>query len=420
MTPTSGHLNTARNNRVICLPFTPEEHERGVNDPVFFRQFLNKQFDLHPELFPEEFAQGYRMKDIRPSKKLGVLIRRIEIGSVAYTVRPSFIMPHNTAFIEDVEKGLFLRKFSVPYWGISHTFGRDSMFWYRQEASLGRFNLVQTTVKDPKRLPDHLAADEKHTKLKGDKVYIATTVGSECILGCEVAEDAGNESLKGAYGIFKEEIFEVDKKYSPVSVNLDGWAATNNAWQSLFPAVAIISCILHVYIKLRDCSKKKWKDAFNLVADKFWECYNATTKASFSQRLRRFDEWAKYADIPEFMRKRIAKMRGNASKYSIAYDFRGSHRTSNMLDRLMQRMDRRLLATQYFHGNIRSANLAMRGWCLIVNFAPLNPTTVKKTPGLQSPAERLNGRSYHPNWLQNLLVATSLATGYRQPPPKPL
>ena len=411
-----------RNNRVIRLPFSEKDYDSIIGNAALFRQHLDILFDKYPELFPELFHHGYRMKDIRHSLKLRMKIRRIETVSdnVSYTIYPSFIMPYATALVPDVDNALFLRKFNVPYWALAHVFGRNSMFWYRQGVGLGYFSLAQTTVKSSQNLPEHLAADEKHTKHKGEKVYLATTVGSGCILGCELTEDAGNESLKSAYSVFKSEVKKVDRNYSPTTVNLDGWPATNNAWRELFRSVTIISCILHIYIKLRDCSKNKWREAFNLVANKFWDCYNAPSKAVFSQRVRRFSEWAQTANIPGFMRERIEKMQRNASKFSIAYKFPGSHRTSNMLDRLMQRMDCHLSATQYFHGTIRSANLAMRGWCLILNFAPSNPTTVKKSQELSSPAERINHSSYHRNWLQNLLVSTSLVMRYRSSPPKPL
>ncbi len=49
---------------------------------------------------------------------------------------------------------------------------------------------------------------------------------------------------------------------------------------------------------------------------------------------------------------------------------------------------------------------------------PSNPKTVKIHQGLQSPAERLNQKNYHPNWLQNLHIAVSLG-GYRTPPQNP-
>jgi hypothetical protein len=36
-----------------------------------------------------------------------------------------------TAMVHEVEKALFLRKFGVPFWALSHVFGRDHMYWYR-------------------------------------------------------------------------------------------------------------------------------------------------------------------------------------------------------------------------------------------------------------------------------------------------
>jgi len=36
---------------------------------------------------------------------------------------------------------------------------------------VGRFSLVGTTVKNPERFPKDLVADEKHSGLKGERVY---------------------------------------------------------------------------------------------------------------------------------------------------------------------------------------------------------------------------------------------------------
>ena len=181
----------------------------------------------------------------------------------------------------------------------------------------------------------------------------------------------------------------------------------------------MIACFLHVYIKIRDRSKKKFKDIYEQVVSKLWDCYHAENKASFSQRVRRLYEWGKKTSIPSFMMEKTEKLRKNVGSFSIAYDFSGCHRTSNMLDRLMQRMDRHLFSTQYFHGFNSSAELSIRGWALLLNFAPSNPTTIKKHNGFQSPAERLNQFRYHDNWLQNLLISASLG-GYRSPPLNPL
>ena len=84
------------------------------------------------------------------------------------------------------------------------------------------------------------------------------------------------------------------------------------------------------------------------------------------------------------------KLRQHIADYKSAYDHPNAHRTSNMLDRLMQRMDRHFFSTQYFHGTKAAAELSIRGWALIQNFASSNPRTIHMHNGLQSPAERLN------------------------------
>ena len=150
-----------------------------------------------------------------------------------------------------------------------------------------------------------------------------------------------------------------------------------------------------------------------------WNCYEAASKASFSQRVRRLCEWAGGEEIPDVISKPIMKLKESISNYSKAYDLPGCHRTSNMIDRLMQRMDRHLSSTFYFHGSLAAAELSIRGWALIHNFAPCNPWTIKKHDGWKSPAEWLNKSRYHENWLQNLLISASMG-GFRHPPPNPL
>ena len=53
--------------------------------------------------------------------------------------------------------------------------------------SLGKNEIVGTTVKKPEQLSLHLLADEKHTRFHGEKAYIATTVGHDCVLGASVS-----------------------------------------------------------------------------------------------------------------------------------------------------------------------------------------------------------------------------------------
>ena len=206
-----------------------------IEDRKMFRRDLDGLIEKFPELFPDGIHDGYWLKEVRRSKKSKIPTRRITVGSDSYTIRPSFVMPYHTALTDEVEKALFLRKFNVPFWALAHVFGRDATYWYRMEQSLGRNSIVGTTVKNPELLPEDLAADEKHSRLKGEKVYVPVTVGSQCILGAAVSKDAGETGLTEAYGKFGREALDLNPGYRPKSVNTDGWKATINAWKSPFP-----------------------------------------------------------------------------------------------------------------------------------------------------------------------------------------
>ena len=179
--------NTAsRMNRIICMYFCQAEYERIVQKPQRFREEINKTRKKHPELFPPEINFGFKMKDIRVSKKMNLKIRRIIISGISYSIGPSFAMPYMTGLVQDVKKNLFLRKFAGPFWALSYCYGKDAMYWYRLETSLGRNSIVGTTIKSTNKLSTHIVADEKHTRLLENKTYIVATAANNCILGLRV------------------------------------------------------------------------------------------------------------------------------------------------------------------------------------------------------------------------------------------
>ncbi len=120
----------------------------------------------------------------------------------------------------------------------------------------------------------------------------------ECVLGASVAVSAGEDALKDAYAIYKDEARDVTPAYSPETVNTDGWKAAMNAWKRLFPSVTLILCHLHVFIGIRNRTKKKFGEIYDEVAEKLWDCYEAVTRASFSQRVRRVSEQAEKVSLP--------------------------------------------------------------------------------------------------------------------------
>ena len=408
--------------RTIRLPLAESEYDRFLTDRSYAKARLDALYEDFPELFPEAFPWGYAFFGLtKPSIKRQLCCRRIRLdqGWTVFTIAPAFVMPYMTGRTHDVDHALFLMRFYVPCWAIAHVFGRDAMYWYRLEQSLSRFSVVGTTVKSSAQLPKDLVADEKHSWLKGARVYIATTAAQDCILGASVAASAAQADLEKAYGVFATEAQAVDADYAPETVNTDGWQATQGAWKALFTQITVILCFLHAFLKIRDRATKALGDVFPQVQKRVWEAYHAPSKRTFAQRLRRLREWAETALPESAMKTHTLDLCAKRDQFSESYHHPDAHRTSNMVDRLMKFLDRAFFNAQYFHGTPDAAESRVRALALLWNFCPSSPETVKKYAGQACPAERLNGKRYAENWLENFLVSGSM-NGVEQDPQNPL
>ena len=401
--------NSQRLHRSICVPFCEDEYTTILADRHAFRAYLQQTYQSHPELFPAEMSEDFRFHGFVSSRKLNLDQRRIRLrdGHV-YQIRPSFVMPYMIAKTLDIEKGLYLRRFGVPFDALAYVFGRDAMFWYRATSSLGRNSLVSTTVKNPSKLPAHVVADEKHTRCNGERIYIATTVANGCFVGASVCEQADTESLTDAYGVFQQEAMALDADYAPVTVTTDGWKATDAAFKALFPQVTLLLCFLHAFLKLRRRAKRLLAD-WTTLRKKLWAAYRAKKRACFSQRLRRTNQWVQQHVSLDSVRGAMSRIAANVARYSRAYQHPQAPRTTNMVDRLINYQDRILFDMQSFHGTVHSANLAARAMALLSNFHPYGSRTRSEAKERVSPFRDLNGFQYHDNWLHNLLIAASRA-----------
>jgi hypothetical protein len=402
---TSDTLSNPR-TKSICFPCESEaQYRAAVADHAQMRQLLHDSYTQFPKLFPEQFGDGFTWHEQYHSDKLGVTFRRLRLRATGevFLVRPSCYLPYAVARTEEIEKALYLRQWNVPFEALAYVFGRDAMYYYRAWASWGRNSLVGTTVKRAEKLPEHLVADEKHTWRVGEKEYLATTVGGGCILGAELASAATTEALRAAYGVFAAEAREVSEAYAPVSVCTDGWAATRAAWRGLYSKITLVLCFLHGILKIQERCAEGLRGE---VLQRAWEVYAGGTKRSFSQRMRRFKEWGQ-EKLSGAVLVAVLKLSGRTKDYLPAYEVPGAARTSNQVDRLMDYQDRGLYQMKYLHGTKASGKLLVRAQALQWNFHPFGARGRGKQ-GDKTPFERLNGFAYHPNWLHNLLCASSL------------
>lgn len=243
-----------RGEKTLCLRVSESKYQEIIDDKTKFKQYLQENLEENPELFPPEIEQGYYFFGTVTSKKQNLKIRKIQLKAnyQIYQIRPSFMMPYLVGKTSDFEKPLYLRRYGVPFDALTYVFGKNDMYWYRAYLSLGRFSVVGTTVKEKGQMPLHLVADEKHSRWRGQTVYLPTVAANECILGIDIVESADTVSLTKGYGTFAEEVANLDPNYEPISVNIDGWEATQKAWKKLFPNVSLILCFLHLVLGITD------------------------------------------------------------------------------------------------------------------------------------------------------------------------
>ena len=418
------HSVSNRGQQQIRLPIEQEKHQTIVLDKVPFRQWLDGLIAQYPELFPTTIDQGYILDGFLPaSKKMpDVRLRRIKLkvkdktGCGVYTIVPSYVLPYMRGTVDEVEFPLFLRRFGVPYWALTKLFGRNNMYWYQLECCFGNFSLVGTTLKQPDQLPEHVLADEKHTHFNGQKAYIAMTGAYDCLFSIGASLAADTQALTLAYQAFQTETQLINPTYFPKTVNLDGWAATQNAWYSLFPNTTPVNCFLHAFIKIR--SRCKSKPYFNQLSSLVWNAYHAPDKETFSTRIDELQQWATLNIPQEQALETVQKLCNRKKDWLNLYDFPNAFRTSTWLDQQMKALDRYLFSTNYFNGHLASMDKRLRAWAILHNFRPFCPTA-NSAPDFVSPAHKLNQKLYHHNWLHNLLVSASM-NGFREQPKKNL
>ena len=238
---------------------------------------------------------------------------------------------------------------------------------------------------------------------------MTVTAAIGCFLGVSLAQRADAVALQQAYGEFQREAQQLNPDYTPVSVTTDGWEATQQAWQALFPTTTVVLCFLHIVLGVQSVCRRT-SEVFQVVTDKLWHLYESLNRRQFAQRLRRLVEWAQRTDngLPKKAQQKLVNLPNKAPQLNVTFDVPQAYRTSNQVDRLMNYQDRILYAMQYFHGTLHSAKQGLRAMALLWNFHPYTRKVQAIEPHAMSPFEDLNGFRYHDNWLRNFLIASSL------------
>ncbi len=129
----------------------------------------------------------------------------------------------------------------------------------------------------------------------------------------------------------------------------------------------------------------------------------------FDERMKSFREWFE-SDEHKWskpVQEMTAKLWKRSEQYRESLTQPGCYRTSNQVDRLMNRMTRLMYSGRGIHGNHLASELRLRGWALMRNFVPYARRS-GVTREYTSPANKLNQHNYHDNWLENLQIPASM------------
>ena len=106
-----------RGAKQIVIPMIRQQYDGIWQDAERLRAFVDEWAQLAPELFPEDFDQGYCLHGFGcESRKLpGLKLRKIVLANGAsYWLRPSFIFSYMTGTVDQLAYPLLLAGMVFP------------------------------------------------------------------------------------------------------------------------------------------------------------------------------------------------------------------------------------------------------------------------------------------------------------------
>ena len=184
--------------------------------------------------------------------------------------------------------------------------------------------------------------------------------------------------------MFAAEARDVKPEYAPKTVNTDGWAGdaeclplvvSHHRGGALLPA------------RVPQDPRPLAARLGSFIA----ACGTSTappTGEEFRRLMSEFQQWCATQTWTASVGEMLEKLWAKTECYATAYDHPGCHRTSNAVDRPMNRLCRLMYASRGLHGHQGSSELRLRGWALLHNFRPYAPRG-KCPRAFESPAHRL-------------------------------
>jgi hypothetical protein len=338
-------------------------------------------------------------------------IRRIRCCACKKTlsVLPTFVMPYK-------HFGTFIIANSLENWLIRNNTARDTLsitnawlqdYSIRSQSTLygwlkglGQMKLTSLALQLGLKAPEFLSPDEKFLKQSKMRSYVLAAVEPKTSFIWHIDYLFRTEalSLEPSVRDFKDQLAEAAP---PKGITVDGWEASHQAWQSVFPGLVLARCILHlmksVYRKLPSWRKQGSfsEQQAETLAQQCWEVLSQSQdEVDLKERLNQLCQVFAVQGVVEWA-DRIWQIR---SHLLASVQHNGLPRTTVAIDQVFKKLERKS-SSMYTQRSEQTAKAWLTAWAMVYNFKPFSSGSKRK---YLCPAE-LAGLNLHGlSWLEYL------------------
>jgi hypothetical protein len=345
-------------------------------------------------------------------------IRCLECGAV-FTVLPSFLARYQRWDVDGLSKILEVNLIMTSSY--RHTlkileYAHGEQIAWNPEQILHIVHWLSDLLPVPRILltlgltpPQAVTEDEKFVRENGEETYVAFISHKEIIWWIEYLPSTDEVHLAASFRSYRAEVREFYPDYDIDGATYDGWKPAKAAFESVNINIVLQECQLHAKGRMSRALPVIKRDDPTITEEQLEEIkeqhdhvLEAESRASYSQRLRRFRE--KFGHIPEVAK----RCRSLADKLPmlLAYLFfplLGLAKVSTLLDQLIKFFDRKFFIMQTFRES-ESADKTVRAFAIVRNFWRYMPGA--KRAGL-SPVEIAGADLQDIPWLEVINLATT-------------
>ena len=345
-------------------------------------------------------------------------IRCLECGAV-FTVLPSFLARYQRWDVDGLSKVLEINLVMTSSY--RHTlkileYAQGEQLPWNPERMLHIVHWLGDLLPLPCILlrlgltpPHAVLEDEKFVRENGEETYVAFLSYKEVIWHVEYLKSTDEVHLEASFKSYLAEVREVYPDYNIEGATYDGWKPAKIAFEAVNINIVLQECHLHAKGRMSRALPLIKRDNPTLTEEQLEEIkerhdhvLEADSRASYSQRLRRFREV--FGHIAE-VAKRCRSLKDKLPMFlaHLFFPLLCLAKVSTLLDQLIKFFDRKFFIMQTFRES-SSADKTVRAFAIVRNFWRYMPGA--KRAGM-SPVEIAGADLQAIPWLEVVNLATT-------------